>query len=114
LSTGFLIVNPAADPVARLRAAFPDLWSDLLERADPETPRLLYFAFADLLLERRHDPDLWNRAYRFFDETAECRDATAHDVRGEAFDRLCDSEMRDAVEDHLGSAARALLQRCKL
>jgi hypothetical protein len=114
LSTGFIIVNPAAHPVARLRASFPDLWSDLLERADPETPRLLYFAFADLLLERRHDPDLWNRAYRFFDETAECRDATAHELLGEAFDRLCDSEMCDEVADHLGFAARTLLQREKL
>jgi hypothetical protein len=114
VSTGFIIVKSAADAVARLRTSFPDLWNDLLERADPDAPYLLYFALADLLVERRDNADLWRRAYRFFDEIAEGCDATAHDVLAEAFDRLCDSDMRDGVENHLGSAAKALYQRSKL
>ena len=111
LSTGFIIVESADRPVDLLRASFPDLWSELLERADPDTPRLMYFAFADLLVEHRHNMDLWSRAYRFFDQIAGLRDATAHDILREAFDRLWDSEMRDEVQDHLGSAARSLFQR---
>ncbi len=71
----------------------------------------MYFAFAELLVEHRRDTDLWNRAYRFFDQIADLRDTTAHDVLGEAFDRLWASEMRDEVQDHLGSAASSLFQR---
>jgi len=114
VNTGFTIVKPDDDPVSRLRTSFPDLWDDLLTRADPDTPHLLYFAFADLLMERRDDTDLWDRVYRFFDEIAEGRDGAAHDVLAEAFDRLCDSDMRDEVETHLGAAAKALYQRSKL
>jgi hypothetical protein len=111
LSTGFINVDSSDDPVHLLRAFFPDLWSDLLKRAYPDTPGSMYFAFADLLVERRRDSGLWSRAYRFFDQIADFRDSMAHDVLKEAFDRLWDSETRDQVQNHLGSAARSLFQR---
>jgi hypothetical protein len=64
VSTDFVIV-PREDPALRLLASFPELWNELLEQADPDEPYLLYFCFADLLLQRRSDTELWKRAYRF-------------------------------------------------
>lgn len=113
MCTDFTIIKPAEDPVLRLQTSFPDIWNDLLEHADPDTPRLMYFAFAGLLLDCRDNKDLWKRAYRFFDDIAERGDPAAHDVLTEAFDRLWDSDMREEVEQHLGSAARTLFQQSK-
>jgi hypothetical protein len=110
----FVIVQSGGDPIIALRAAFPEIWNELLECADPDAPHLMYFAFADLLLLRRDDADLWRRAYRFFDEVAERGDAAAHDVLEEAFDRLWDSDVGEEVQEHLGPAARAIFQRSRL
>jgi hypothetical protein len=111
VSTDFIIVKPNDDPVMRLRTAFPDMWSDLLDCADPDTPHLMYSAFADLLLQDRDNENLWSRAYRLFDEIAERGDASWRELLGEAFDRLWDSDKREDVEQHLGSTARTLFRR---
>jgi len=52
MGSGFTL-KPRADLVDRLRTSFPDLYDQLLEWADPDTPHLMYFAFAGLLLECR-------------------------------------------------------------
>jgi hypothetical protein len=114
VSTGFIIVTPNDDAIGRLRAAFPDIWNDLLEVSDPDTPFLLYFAFAELLLARRGDTELWQRAYRFFDEVAECSGGEVSSVLTEAFDRLWDSEMRDVIDKNLGSVAQRLFRCSKI
>jgi hypothetical protein len=113
MSMDFTIVG-SNDAVERLRTSFSDLWNDLLEQADPDHPYLLYFAFAELLLGRRGSTELWQRAYRFFDEVAEGGSAEAKNILTEAFDRLSDSEMRTEVEKNLGSAARHLFRLSKL
>jgi hypothetical protein len=113
VSTDFIIVKPDDDPILRLRTAFPDIWNDLLDCADPDTPYLMYFALADLLLQRHDNKNLWSRAYRFFDEIAERGDATSQELLGEAFDRLWDSDKRDEVEQHLDSTARTLFRHSK-
>ena len=113
MGSGFTL-KPRANPVDRLRTSFPDIYDQLLEWADPDTPHLMYFAFAGLLLERQTTPRLWQRAYRFFDELAESGDTRLEDVLSEAFDRLGDSDARDQVDNHLGSAARTLFHRSNL
>jgi hypothetical protein len=113
VSTDFIIV-PHDDVVARLRVAFPDLWTELLELAYPETPMLMYSGFAELLLLRPSDELLWSRAYRFFDEIAEGEDATSKDILREgAFERLYNSGISEAIQARLGQVARALFEGCR-
>lgn len=46
-STGFTI-SSSDDEVLWLQTSFPDIWSNLLEYADPDTPYLLYSDFAEV------------------------------------------------------------------
>jgi hypothetical protein len=112
VSTDFLIV-PHDDAVARLRAAFPDLWIELLDLAYPDTPILMYSGFAELLLLHPSDELLWSRAYRLFDEIAEGEDPISKGILREgAFERLYDSGISDAIQARLGHMARALFESC--
>jgi hypothetical protein len=113
MHTDFTIVA-SDDAVVRLRASFPDIWSDLLESADPDTPSLLYFAFGCFLLDHRGNSALWSRAYRFFDDVAEGGSAEVKNILTEAFDRLSDSDIRAEVEKSLGPAAQHLFRRSSL
>jgi hypothetical protein len=113
VSTGFVLLSPD-DPVLRLRTSFPEFWSDLLEYADADTPYLLYSAFGNLLLQRRNDADLWKRAYRFFDDVADKGTTADRDLLTQSFDRLWDSDMKETVEENLGSSANLLFQCSKL
>lgn len=107
-------MKPARQPSSSPANYLSGHLDDLLKAADPDTPGLMYFAFADLLLERRFNTYLWKRAHRFFDDIAELTFAAAHDVLAEAFELLWDLDVRDEVEEHRGSARRALFQRSNL
>jgi hypothetical protein len=114
VSTGFVIIPPD-DVVGRLREAFPDLWAELLEQAFPDASFMMYSAFAELLLQRRDDEALWERAYRFFDQVSERGGTDSKEVlRGGTFERLCDSDISDTIEKRLGRQARALFRSCRL
>ena len=104
------IIIPQDDPAERLRAAFPDIWDELLTYyADADTPYLLYSGFAHWLLE--HDGEaIWARAYHFFNEIAE----SGSDTLTATFEQLCDSDRAEKVAQNLSASARSLFDRCKL
>lgn len=107
MDTGFVRIE-AEDPTSRLKQDFPDVFADLLERAYEDTPYLLYFAFGELLLERRDDVELWRRAFRFFNDIAEGTDVTHHEILQEALVPLWDSDLREVVRSGLRAAGRNL------
>jgi hypothetical protein len=113
VSTDFILL-PKDDGVERLRSAFSDIWADLLEWADVDTPYLLYSAFADFLLQHRDNQELWERACRFFDVLANKSDSSLHYALTGAFERLRDSDISAAVESRLGAAAKGLFRDCRL
>jgi hypothetical protein len=107
-------IGPSVDPVEPLRTSFPDIWNSLLEYADPDTPFLMYSGLGYVLLERRDDEALWARAYRFFEEVANRPDQTVKECLAGTFERLCDSDISDAIEKRLGRKSRNLFRRCML
>ena len=109
-----LIIIPSDDPIARLRSTFPEIWEDLLERADPDTPFLMYSGLAELLLQRRSDGVLWTRAYGFFEEMATNGDTYSKEILMGALETLQDSDISDTVDKRLGQTAQALFRSCKL
>lgn len=114
MDPNFIIVVPSVDAVERLRSSFPSVWPEVLEYAYPDSPTLIYAGLAEILLQHRDDSDLWERAYRFFNEMAATGDASLEYALTGAFERLCDSDMAADVDARLDGAARSLFRKCRL
>jgi len=98
------------DPVALLRADFPDFFAGAEFDIDDDGPYQTYGAFADHLLRRRTDQTLWARAIAFINDTAR-NHPSLHDLLGVALLEPLgeDTDMIAVLQANLNPAARTLI-----